>query len=419
MAKPDTRKPTLEELQNLVPLRQFPGKYLHALASHCSVLILPKKAHLSQPDSHLNWMLFLIKGKITLKEADGEILEFGHREARAGFPLTPEGRGRLDVKCLSNCEFMRIPLHPYRTLRQRYNEKLKLEAEAPKAELSEEELLQERILTDFQEAIKNGRLNLPSMPDLATRIADHVDSPKSTSESISRIVQADPAIAARLVQVANSAALGARKPVKTCKDAVTRLGHSGTRELVTSFVLKGLFRSRSPLIRQRMQTLWEHSRMVAAINHVLARHIPGFDPARALLIGLVHDIGLIPLLTHAETYAGLVDDAEKFDHILDKLRGPVGAITLEQWGFSKEFSKAALEAEDWLRDPSEHADYTDLLIVAQLHVYLGSPRMTELPPIDQTPAFNKLGLMELTPRASLKILEKAKEEVQALQRMLS
>ncbi len=419
MPKLETRKPTLEELQGLVPLRQFSEDHLQLLLPHSKVLILPKGTHIRQRQKTLDWLLFLLRGRVRLVDIDGETLDFDASGARARFPLSPERRGTLDVLCRSKAECLRLPLEALQQTRDLAEAEARNAAEQPQRELSEEEQLEAQMLDDFRAAIEQNRLQLPSMPEVAARISAHIDSPKATSDSIARIVQADPSIAARLIQVSNSVALGARSPVKTCKDAVTRLGRNGTRELVTSFVLRGLFRSRSQAVKQRMQVLWRHSTLVAALCHVLARHSPGFESPRAMLIGLVHDIGMIPLLTHTDKYPGLANEPDQLDRILGHLRGEVGALTLEKWGFSEEFIQAAREAEDWFRNAEPRPDYTDLLIVAQLHAYLGTPNMQGLPRIDQVPAFEKLALGTLSPRMSLLLLDEARQEVEQVRQMLA
>jgi HD-like signal output (HDOD) protein len=415
---PQTRSPTPIELRSLVPLRELSDDYLELLGRHTDVVRAPKGARVRQRGRAQTALLFLLQGTIRMEDADGETQEISSGTTRARFPLVPEGRNDSDGLCLRPCELLRLPLKNLGKVRRMARAEAEALAEQPQPEKTPEQLLEERILEDFRAAIDAGRLQLPGMPEVAARISAHIDSLQATSASIARIVQTDPAITARLIQVANSAFYAPRTPVRTCRDAVTRLGRDATRELVTSFVLRGLFRTRSPGIKSRMQALWRHSTQVAALSHVLARRCPGFEPARAMLVGLVHDIGTIPLLTYAHRYEGLVEDPVLLDRVVNDLRGEVGALTLTGWDFAEEFVIAAREAEDWARDPGPEPDYTDLLIVAQLHAYLGTPRMAELPRIDEVPAFRKLALGTLSPRMSLVLLDEAEQEIEEVRLML-
>lgn len=416
-AHPETRPPTLAELQALVPLRTLPEAVLRLLVERVEVLRLPRGTRIRYQGQRKNYLLFLVSGELLWRDLDDSVTTIGGGSSRAHFPLATEDQTRLDCLLSREGELLRLPLSALEEARRLAQEHAAAQAAAEAAK-SDQDRLEERIFRDFQEAVNTGNIDLPGMPDLALRISRHIESPQATSDSIARIVQVDPSITARLIQVANSAAFAGSARVATCKHAITRLGHKATRELVTSFVLKGLFRSRSPLIRDRLAALWEHSAQVGSLCHVLARRAPGFDPAQALLMGLVHDIGGIPLLTNAQRYPELLAHSQPLDQVLQRLRGKVGALLLSHWGFPEALVEAAREAEDWLRDKSPQADYTDLLLVAQLHAYLGTPDMQGLPRLHEVPAFGKLPLGELTPRMSLRLLDEATQEIEEVRRLL-
>jgi HD-like signal output (HDOD) protein len=407
----------VEELRRLVPLRGMDDRLLQTLGDASQVLRVPRGTRFRHRGPKQQNLLFLIAGEIQLLERDGETQRVPGGSVRANFPLIPESGVCVEGACTRESDVLRLPVTALAQVRQQAEAQAAAMA-AAEQQKTPEELLEQRIFDDFRQAIDAGRLELPGMPEVASRISLHIDSPQSTSASIARIVQMDPSITARLIQVSNSAAFAGRTPVKSCKDAVTRLGRNATRELVTSFVLKGLFRTRSRDIKQRMQRLWRHSTKVAALCHVLAKRCGEFEPARAMLIGLVHDIGVIPILTAADRYEGLTEDPALLEHVIDELRGEIGAHILRTWGFAEEFAEAALEAEDWLRDKREQADYADLLIIAQLHALLGTARITQVPRMDEVPAFSKLALSTLSPRMSLVLLDEAQQEIDEVELML-
>ena len=167
-----------------------------------------------------------------------------------------------------------------------------------------------------------------------------------------------------------------------------------------------------------MSELWNHSRKVAAVCHVLARLGSKLDPDRAMLAGLIHDIGAVPILSAAKEYPNLIENPELLDTTVNRLQARVGALVLRKWNFMDELADVALQAENWARDESNTLDYIDLVILGQLHAYIGSPRMQPLPRIDLVPAFHKLGNGKLTPQQSLKIIEKSKSDIQAVEQLL-
>lgn len=413
--RPNARRPQSNELRFPILLRQLSGRSLALLARHSEILELPSGSRVVQREGRRKHLLFALKGEIHIKGSDGleETVQGG--TTRSHFPLIADKTAQAECRCTQASLLLRIPISLLKQVRSEdpntasANDSLKVE----------EDRLEDRIYLDFNKAVKDGTLKLPGMPDVAVRIARHIDAPESTSESIARIIQMDPSITARLIQVANSPAFGGRVRIETCEDAVTRLGNNTTRELVTSFVLKGVFRTRHGVLKTHMHDLWVHSTQVAAICHALAKRTPGFDPAQALLMGLVHDIGVIPLLSEAHRYSGLADNVELLERIIRHLRGDFSAMTLRKWGFAAEFVVAAREAENWFRNHKPEVEYADILLIAQLHAFVGTRHMTELPRLDEVPAFKKLALGELSPRMSLLVLDEAKSEIEQVRQLIA
>jgi HD-like signal output (HDOD) protein len=229
----------------------------------------------------------------------------------------------------------------------------------------------------------------------------------SDANTIAKIVQADPAITAKLIGAANSAYYGGSEPVHSCSDAVVRLGMKVSHNLVLAYVVWELFRVKSRALQQRTRELWHHSNKVAAICYVLARNYRRFNADEAMLIGLLHDIGVAAIVNQTTFYPDLAMDKKSMDHAIANLRGPVGSSILEVWNFRNEFVIAAREAEDWMRNDRDKPDYCDLVLVAQLHGLVGTEQAINLPPLNEVPALKRLGLEELTPKQSLKILAAA------------
>jgi HD-like signal output (HDOD) protein len=270
---------------------------------------------------------------------------------------------------------------------------------------------------DFFQTLQKGECELPGMPDIALRVKKAVSDLDTGAADIARIIQVDPALTTRIICAANSAFFGGVQEITNCQDAVTRLGTTATRDLVSSFVMRNLFRTKSAMLRNRMQQLWKHSRHVAALCQVLASRISHLDPDRAMLVGLIHDIGAIPVLNLAHNYADIAQDPELLEQAISDLQGELGAMVLRQWGFPRDMVETVLHAEDWMRDKEGDLDYTDLVIIAQLHAYVGSPRGCTLPPLFLVPSFHKLAGGSLTPQLSLEILAQAAEEIHAVEQL--
>ena len=265
--------------------------------------------------------------------------------------------------------------------------------------------LLQRILGDA----KNGRLRLPSLPDLAHKVRTAVNDPRRSAGDIARVVQFDPALAARLIQIANSPLYRGTKKFDNCHSAITRMGMAAARNLVVSFTMRNLFQARTPVLRERLQQTWQHSCRVAAISSVLARLTPGLDPDRALLAGLVHDIGILPLLQYIETMQMQLESG-RLDNMIGRLRGALGTFVLKTWQFEQDIANIPAQTEDWARASGEAIDYGDIVQVAHVHSQFGHGGYSG-PPLTELKAFQKLSISRLGPGYSLELLAQSQQEI--------
>ena len=138
---------------------------------------------------------------------------------------------------------------------------------------------------------------LPSLPEVAARIVEIAKSPEPDFDKMIAAIQADPAIAGRVLKTANSALLGMRTRADSIEMAVPRLGSTMVRTLVLSFCLAEYQNKNSLNLRPWYQQIWRQSLMQAATAEMLAeRQGRQIDPANWFLAGLVQDIGRLALL---------------------------------------------------------------------------------------------------------------------------
>ncbi len=360
---------------------------------------------------------YLVEGEVEVTDEWDRQVHCAVNENGSAMPLTAESPASHRVVATTAVDLLCLP-------RELYDAIGRLPPVADRRSARPIELMdsgdpEAALYWEFHEAIQDGSLELPSLPDIALRIAKVINDANTDSRDIARVVEADPTVAARIISVVNSAAYRGKAPIDNLPDAVSRLGRNVTHHLVISFALGRIFHSRSPLLRQRMVKLWQHASYVAAICHELARVTPGLEPAQALLVGLVHDIGALAIIGAARSKPELSEDAVLLDRVIDSLKAEVGAMVLRKWEFPGYFVQAALHAEDWMEDTGDTPDYVDLVVVAQLHSYVGTAHMGELPRLDLVPAFHKLALGKLTPRHSIGVLENARERIRELREMLS
>ena len=139
---------------------------------------------------------------------------------------------------------------------------------------------------------KNGYL--PVFPDILAKLQKVMDDPYAGMKDIARIIELDPALAGRVLKIANSAYYHTGyQRIDTLPAALNKLGMEKIRQLVFSIELSKLF-SDSRLINPLQ--FWKHSLAVANFTRMLGRYAENIDPALeniAYLSGLMHDIGIM------------------------------------------------------------------------------------------------------------------------------
>jgi len=408
---------TLRRLKDFNPLGRLTDGQLVVLANRAERRAFKRGAKILERGVRDGLDYFLISGSVQLASHDGR-----HSEIQAGTDKAVNPIARLqprmyDVKALEPCEFLVVEQE---TLNQ-------LLRDAPVTQDGIASTLDEvgqseehQLLMEFYAELRSNQLQLPSVPDVAWKVRRLVEREETGATEVAGAVSSDPAMAAKLVRACNSPLYRGFSDVRSVQETVVRLGMRTTRQLVTVFAMREVFKSQQPALKKEMEALWQHSREVAALCWVLADHATGVNPEEAMLAGLLHDVGVVPVLVQAEKHVNLFADEKNLQHAITELRADVSCAVLENWSFPKNFIEAARYAEDWsyeCREPSPQL--VDIVIVAQMHAMIGSSKSSGLPAFDQVPAWRRLGELELNASRSLQVLSEARDRVNEAQKLLS
>lgn len=249
----------------------------------------------------------------------------------------------------------------------------------------------DRVSENIITAIKCDQLVLPTLPEVALRVREVADDPTADIESLANVISCDPALSARLIRVANSPLLRAGRPVDNLNNALMRLGIEYACNIATSLAMEQMFQSTSDIIDMRMRDVWFSSSEVAAVSHVLCKHYTKLRPDQATLAGIIHKIGVLPILSYAEENPTLLNDSITLDKVIEKIHGPIGSLILKTWGFNKHLASIP---EDHLKFYAQKSqpDYADLVTVAVLQCdFFRDNRISALD-FSSIPAFDRLGL---------------------------
>lgn len=269
-------------------------------------------------------------------------------------------------------------------------------------------------LVHVQTELEANRLILPTLPDIALKVRDSVSKGDASAAELADMIVTDPALSARLIQVANSPLYRGANEIKNIQMAVTRLGNSTIRTLITSLVMQQMFKPTTATLEQYFRTIWEQGVNVSAISRALAAFVPQLNADEAMLAGLIHQIGKLPILTLVEKIPEFKDSPSRLEKLLEKAHPHVGKLIMETWNFPKELKMVASEYVDFQRDHDGPADYVDLVQVAFLQSIAGTDHPACRVDWATVPAFAKLGLQA---DAEILEIEGVSEEIELAQSM--
>jgi len=272
----------------------------------------------------------------------------------------------------------------------------------------------EAFLAELQAAIKDNSIVLPTLPEVALQVRDAVERDETTAQDIANLVATDVALSARLLQVANSPLYGGRVAIDSVQLAITRLGIRMVRTLVVNLAMKQIFQPTTSELDQRLRQLWEESVQVAALSRVLAQQASHLDRDQAMLAGLIHNIGSLPILIMAENFPKLIGDEERLDSLLAELAPVIGHQILQTWNFPDTLVAVPTHCTDLKYDSGEQADYVDLVQVATLECNTGAARRANPAECALAPAYSKIGLNPEEPVIEIEGVAEQIEEVEQL-----
>ena len=129
---------------------------------------------------------------------------------------------------------------------------------------------------------------LPSLPEVVGHLMRSLKDENADVDTLAHHINSDPAILARLLAAANSAASGLSTRIYSAKQAFLVLGADRVTNIILASALSYRYDTRSSGFDTRL--LWRHSLGVASCAQVLAEEV-GIDPDLAFTGGLLHDIG--------------------------------------------------------------------------------------------------------------------------------
>ncbi|HPH96550.1 MAG TPA: HDOD domain-containing protein [Anaerolineaceae bacterium] len=242
-----------------------------------------------------------------------------------------------------------------------------------------------------------------------TRVLNALSSDTAGAGMIAELLGLDPALAANVLQAANSAYLGYGPTCTNLQEAVMRLGFARIRTITMGVAASGSLNHSLPGYRLATGDLWNHSVSVAMAAQWFARSLGFNNPEDAYVAGLLHDIGKVVLdqfvmMDYNRLYEYAFNNRVSFSKaetmVFSIDHGKVGGLMAKKWNFPM----ALIEAigghhQPWMVESQPR-------LAAVIHI------ANALAPMDPA-MMNRLGPRELLPEA-LEILNLPAEKLERL-----
>ncbi len=209
--------------------------------------------------------------------------------------------------------------------------------------------------------------NFPLLPAVYGELTSALSDNQKGSDRIAEIIQKDPAMASKVMQVANSAFFGAAHKVNDLQEAATLIGTETIHAIALVFKCYDTVRPQAKSAASQVQ-IWEHSvRTAKSASRLIEFYFqkPKLKH-QALTLSLLHDLGRLILADYAPgRYQGLIELAQTQgiplpqieEQIFEISHAELGAMLFKLWGLPE----GIYQRVRYHHKPSQYGEVDDLL----------------------------------------------------------
>jgi HD-like signal output (HDOD) protein len=228
--------------------------------------------------------------------------------------------------------------------------------------------------------------DLPPMPRVAQKALVLVEDPNASLRDVSELLASDPALAARVLKIANSALFARQREIKTLSQAVSMIGFKGLKGIIVAATLRGSQKSLST--NERL--VWDASVGCGQCCAIIVKKLGRPFVEELFILGLLHSLGQMVMLNNAsmgqrfdEVLKRIADHQEDFRTAEEAIYGfshpLIGALVAKKWNFSSEMCDVILHYADPAPGPvatTPHDEKVGILKLASLLTHaagIGNP----------------------------------------------
>ncbi len=268
----------------------------------------------------------------------------------------------------------------------------------------------QQIAEKLTTAIENNELILPTQPEVAVRIRECVEDPNVTSEKLAHVISRDPALTAKFIQIGNSPLNRGSVSITSLPNVINRLGFKYICNIATGLAMEQIFQATNDNIDTLMREAWASSSYVAAHAQVYAKRFSKVPSDTALLAGLMHLIGVLPILVYAQEHDELAENKELLRQLIKEHHVTLSELILKSWQFPDDITAMPSQLFKGSDTPNEEPSLVNIVEAALLKTHDLNKYCIEIE-APKTQVFEKLHLADEKPLNDDKFIDELEESM--------
>ncbi|MFK7863657.1 MAG: HDOD domain-containing protein [Pseudohongiellaceae bacterium] len=182
------------------------------------------------------------------------------------------------------------------------------------------------------------------LPVIQLKLLQLLDKPDAHYMEIADLINQDPTLAARVLQIVNSAQNSSGFVIKDLNTAVARLGITGIAEIASSLMMKTIQPPKPIYYKMYGKQIWTHSLHTAYLCKGFAAALEE-EEFSGYFLGLIHDVGKIVVfdcLIDAIATSDIDDEpgSLEFREYITEASLEISAVVAKNWGLPANFVEA-------------------------------------------------------------------------------
>ena len=277
----------------------------------------------------------------------------------------------------------------------------------------------------MQAYVEKAMVDLPSLPPVIIQVVQATEKETVSTSEIEELISTDPSIATKLLKVVNSAYFGMSRQVFSINQAIAILGLHQVRNLVLSIGVLNALNTYSARTEKIQREFWERSFGTASCAAIIGKmkRLPTKDQELLFVSGLLHDIGVLFLLTQFTTpYLEVLRASQmQGEPLIDVERralhtdhAVLGGMLADKWNFPDDLARL-ISSHELPGDPTERPAAASLHAASRIVCSLKPDHGTGFVP-DLHPVYE--AWLELSPEESKDLRRDVQEQINHAKELL-